>query len=134
MSYTWNNNVSAQVNASIPAGTYIVTIDDVGGCPAIMDTFVLVDPPRPVIDLTGIRQPNCANTASCDGAASVRVTTQDTLVTITWSTGEQNIFNSNLGVFTSTSNLLCEGPQYVIVTVNNLCSDTLYFTVPAAIQ
>jgi len=133
LSYNWNNFVSAQVNASIPAGTYIVTIDDVGGCPAIMDTFVLLDPPRPVIDLTGIRQPNCANTASCDGAASVRVTTQDTLVTITWSSGEQNIFNSNIGVFNSTSNLLCEGPQYVIVTVNNLCSDTLYFTVPAAI-
>ncbi|MBK9271618.1 MAG: gliding motility-associated C-terminal domain-containing protein [Saprospiraceae bacterium] len=132
LSYSWDNAVNAQVNASITAGNYIVTIDDVGGCPALVDTITLIDPPKPLVSLSNFQKPSCANTASCDGSATVTVNTLDTLVTITWSSGEQFLFNSNAGTFTSTAVQLCEGAQYVIVTVNNLCSDTLYFNLPAA--
>ncbi len=133
LTYSWDNGVNSQVNASLRAGRYIVSVDDVGGCPAVQDTFTLIDPPKPLVNVSGFTAPSCATSSVCDGSADVTVNTADTLVTITWSSGEQRIFNSNAGIFNFRATALCEGPQFVIVTVNALCSDTIFFNIPAPV-
>ncbi|MGB4817622.1 MAG: gliding motility-associated C-terminal domain-containing protein [Saprospiraceae bacterium] len=133
LQYSWNIGGNSQVNTNLKAGQYIVTIDDIGGCPPLTDTFTLVDPPRPQIQISGLVSPNCSGSASCDGQAIVTVTTMDTLVTVNWSSGEQTLYNSNQRIFRDTAIALCSGQQFAIISINNLCSDTIYFNVPAAV-
>lgn len=129
LSYGWSNNSSSPVNTSLKAGRYIVSIDDIGGCPPVRDTFDLVDRPKPSITVNTILGISCTETSSCDATAFVTVNTSDTIVVATWSSGEQNRYISQSGVFTDTAKNLCSGPQFVIISVDDLCSDTIFFNV-----
>ncbi|HMW39527.1 MAG: gliding motility-associated C-terminal domain-containing protein [Saprospiraceae bacterium] len=129
LTYSWNNNGNGPVNPSLKAGMYIVDIDDIGGCSALRDTFTLIDRPRPAIAITPVIDPSCAETASCDASAYVTINTNDTIVVVTWSSGEQNRYVSGGGVYSDTAKALCSGRQYAIITVNDLCSDTVFFDV-----
>ncbi|MEP7198148.1 MAG: cohesin domain-containing protein, partial [Saprospiraceae bacterium] len=129
LTYAWNNGITTLVNASIKAGSYIVTVDDIGGCPGITDTFNLVDRPKPSIQVNTIIEPSCAETASCDASALVTVNTSDSIVVVSWSSGEQKRYVSKSGTFQDTAKNLCSGRQYAIISVNDLCSDTVFFDI-----
>ncbi len=129
LNYQWNNSVNSPVNSSLKAGQYIIEIDDIGGCEGLKDTFTLVDRPKPQILVTSLIDPSCAETFSCDGSAAITVRTNDSIVVVYWSSGEKNRYISNSGVFTDTARGLCSGPQYAIITVNDLCNDTIFFNV-----
>ncbi|MBK8483518.1 MAG: gliding motility-associated C-terminal domain-containing protein [Saprospiraceae bacterium] len=124
--YSWDNNVQNSVNTNLIAGTYCVTITDMGGCPPIDTCFVLTEPPKIGITLSQVTAPTCSTPGTCDGSAIVSLNCQDTINSITWSSNEQ--------VFTriDTAFQLCAGPQYVIATCG-FCADTLLFNVPNAV-
>ncbi|NOT36920.1 MAG: hypothetical protein HOP11_06050 [Saprospiraceae bacterium] len=130
LSYTWSNNASSPVNASLKAGTYIVSVDDIGGCPPVRDTFTLVERARPSVSVKNLVGISCAETSSCDASAVVTINTPDSIVVATWSSGEQFRYTSNTGTLLDTARNLCSGQQYVIISVNDLCSDTFYFNIP----
>ncbi len=129
LTYNWSNIGNGPVNSSLKAGQYIVDIDDIGGCSALKDTFTLVDRPKPAILISNIIDPSCSETASCDASSWVNVSTTDTIVVVTWSSGEQNRYIGHSGSFQDTARNLCSGPQYVVISVNDLCSDTVFFNI-----
>lgn len=133
LTYKWSNNVTSQVNVNIKAGTYTVTIDDIGGCPPVIDSFTLIDRPKPTMQVSGLQPTSCSAITSCDGQAQIEVFTSDTIVTITWSSGEQKQYFNRQNSYKDTARLLCSGRQYAIVSVNNLCSDTVYFDIALAV-
>ncbi|MBK6700984.1 MAG: gliding motility-associated C-terminal domain-containing protein [Saprospiraceae bacterium] len=133
LTYKWSNNITSQVNVNIKAGTYTVTIDDIGGCPPVIDSFTLIDRPKPTMQVSGLQPTSCSAITSCDGQAQIEVFTSDTIVTITWSSGEQKQYFNRQNSYKDTARLLCSGRQYAIVSVNNLCSDTVYFDILPAV-
>ncbi|MCC6814932.1 MAG: gliding motility-associated C-terminal domain-containing protein [Saprospiraceae bacterium] len=129
LSYTWSNNINSPVNSGLKAGRYILSVDDIGGCPPLLDTFDLVDRPKPSIQLSSISNISCAEVFSCDASAIVTINTSDSIMVATWSSGEQKRYISTTGTFTDTARLLCAGQQYVIISINDLCADTVFFNV-----
>ncbi len=131
LSYSWSNNSTSAVNSNLKAGQYILSVDDIAGCPEVRDTFILVDKPRPVINITPLLTPSCAENDTCDGSAFVTINTADTIVVAYWSSSnEQRRYISQTGFFRDTASKLCSGPQYVIISTNDLCSDTVFFNMP----
>lgn len=124
--YNWDNGVQNAVNTNLVSGTYCLHVDDMGGCPALDTCFTLTDPLKTSIQLSSIKAPTCSTVGTCDAQAIVLATGKDSTYSITWPNGEQVFINSD------TTNTLCSGNQYVIVT-NGFCADTFFFNVPAAI-
>ncbi len=122
--YILNGVPASNLNTNLPAGRYILQLDDVGGCPMVIDTFFLNDPPRPQGNLVSTAGPKCSGSL-CDGQAIINIAGLDPSYTITWSSGERTIAKQD------TANQLCEGAQFVIISYLNNCSDTIPFNLVA---
>ena len=122
--YNWSNGARSQVNSNLGAGNYILFLEDNGPCPAIIDTFMITDPPHINIQVSGTSDPSCFEQQTCDGRAIVNATGIHPNYTVVWSSGEKSFSNVD------TARMLCAGDQYVIVS-NGQCSDTLDFKMNA---
>ncbi len=115
-SYTWIPGGSSSATlTNVSAGTYTLQIIDASGC-STSSVFVISNQGGPIATLNII---NSACNSSCDGAASVTVTTGASPYTITWYDG--TVIN---GSFSSISGL-CSGLITATVTDNNSCLTVL---------
>lgn len=96
--FIWDNNVFTRVNTSIPAGRYILTMNDANYC-TIVDTFFLADPEPLEIVSADITDVSCLG--KTDG--SITVNAQGGTGTIEYSSdngqtyGTANVLNSLTG-------------------------------------
>ena len=120
---------SAIAGAPVIAGDYTVEITDANDCPSLTEVITLVDPPSIVVDFTAIDSVSCFNSQGvpCDGIATASGSYSDGMMgtfTFTWDSGEQDI-----GVASSTANLLCQGTQSVLVS-DGTCSVSADVEIP----
>ncbi|MFO7370207.1 MAG: gliding motility-associated C-terminal domain-containing protein, partial [Bacteroidales bacterium] len=96
--FAWDNNVFTRLNTSIPAGRYILTMNDANYC-TIVDTFFLADPDPLEIVSVDITDVSCLGKS--DG--SITVNAQGGTGTIEYSSdngqtfGTSNVLNSLTG-------------------------------------
>ena len=102
----------------LSAGTYVVSVTDANGCPAVVSTVAVEDPPSILIDFSSIVDASCFE-GICDGQAIATASYSDGTAgnfNFIWESGEVNI---NQG--SSTAALLCPGFQNVTVTDAAMC-------------
>ncbi len=69
--YIWSNNIYQRFNTDIPAGTYILTLNDANNC-VRSDTFALVNPDTVKINSVDITDVSCLG--KTDGALNINAT------------------------------------------------------------
>ncbi|MBI1227564.1 MAG: T9SS type B sorting domain-containing protein [Bacteroidetes bacterium] len=130
--FEWSNGLMGNglfVNSNLVAGTYAVTIIDAAGCPPVIDSVTLLDPPSILATFSAVDSVSCANTGqTCDGTATATALYSDNSAgqfDFTWSNGETD---NNLT--SSTAVQLCAGIQSVIVS-DGVCNDTFEVDIPS---
>ncbi len=129
----WSTNPASpgdRVLVGLVAGEYTVTITDANSCASADATFTIVDPPSIEIDVDILRPVSCfgATGTNCDGMASATGAYSDGSAgtfNFIWESGEED-----MGVLTSTANMLCAGNQRVSVTDGN-CGTTEIIMFPS---
>ena len=118
--FLWNNGDTSTSISGLCAGNYSVTITDSGGCAVMKSVLVGGSPAVSTIQSSS----NALCNGSCNGAASVTVTTGTIPYSYSWSPG---------GYTTSAVSTLCANTYYVTTTDANGCtsSDTITITQPA---
>ncbi len=114
--YAWNNGGNTGTLNNLPAGTYVVTITDAGGC-ASTNSIIVLDGNSP--DITGITQ-TAANCGISNGTATVNSIGGSTPLAYAWEN------TATPGTIISTSNPatgLPVGVYSVSVTDANGCID-----------
>ncbi|GLR19174.1 T9SS type B sorting domain-containing protein [Portibacter lacus] len=127
--YVWDhpNDNGSEVLSNIPAGDYFVTVTQVDGCSKV-DTLTLTAPNGINIVLDNSNPTLCSY--STDGSATVTASggvVDNGRYGFIWSSGEEDPLSNNN---TSTATNLAAGEQFVVV-VDELCFDTLFFTISA---
>lgn len=123
-----------QLRPALKAGTYDVSIFDASGCPSVMSSATLQDPPRIVINFTDSTGVACFE-GSKDGRATAVARFSDGRggrFEFTWQ-GSQETF---AGVATSTATMLSAGMNVVVVVDSNACAaaDSVLITSPPEIK
>lgn len=113
--YTWSNSASTKDISALTAGSYTVTVADVGGCVSTL-TFTVGGPDQVAPNLSTT---DATTSTSNDGAASVSPTGGTGAYTVNWSTGATG--NSISG--------LAPGNYSVAVSDANNCTETQNFTI-----
>jgi gliding motility-associated-like protein len=116
------------VQAGLSAGSYTVTVSDANpGCPPLIQTFEVMDPPSIIGDIMVTDTVSCFQ-STCDGGASVigayeggNTGTFDFF----WQSGE-----STLGSNSSSASMLCQGIQTVTIT-DGTCGVVVQVNIPA---
>gem|GEM_PF-6215899 len=114
-SYLWNNGYTQVADSTIASGTYIITTTDANGC-SDTDTITVVQPDDLIIGMT-YQNVLCYNHAN--GWAASAVTGGILPYDYQWSSGDTT--SSVTGLVPNTYNL--------IVTDNNLCTETYSVTI-----
>ncbi|MFN4255434.1 MAG: choice-of-anchor V domain-containing protein [Saprospiraceae bacterium] len=106
--YNWSNGGAGSTIASIPAGTYTVTVTDAAGC-IVQQTAQITEPQPLVLTPGSVQNVECPEDAT--GSASVLATGGTAPYFYLWSNGELSETASNLAV----------GTYEVFVLDNNGC-------------
>ena len=130
--FEWSNGLTGtgfNVNGSLTAGDYIVTITDDNGCPPLIENITLDDPPSIVAVFSNIDSVSCANTGmTCDGMATATAGYSDgntAMFDFTWQSGE-----SDNDVMSSTAVQLCAGAQTLTIS-DGICFVDTTVIIPA---
>ncbi|MBX7242955.1 MAG: gliding motility-associated C-terminal domain-containing protein [Bacteroidia bacterium] len=116
--YSWSPNVSTTAQASnLAPGTYIVNVNDPGGCTGA-DTIQITEPPQLTVAMSGT-DASCAGVSN--GTAQVVANGGTGTYTYTW--------NTNPPQYTSSIQNLSSGMYSVTVVDANNCSVSGSFTV-----
>ena len=114
---TWSDAPASPgqpVKAGLSAGTYTVTVTDANNCPAVIQTYVINDPPTIDVDVLVTDSVSCFQN-SCDGGATASAVYSNGAAgsfNFIWSSGE-----SDMSTTSSMAMQLCQGIQ--TVTVND---------------
>ena len=130
--FEWSNGLTGtgfNVNGNIPAGNYIVTVTDDNGCPPLIESITLDDPPSIVAVFSNIDSVSCANTGmTCDGLATATAAYTDGTTgtfNFTWQSGETTNNSPS-----STASQLCAGPQNLTIS-DGVCFIDTTVVIPA---
>lgn len=123
-----------QLRPALVAGIYDVAVFDASGCPSVMGSATLQDPPRIVITFTDSTGVACFE-GSTDGRATATAQFSDGtagLFEFTWQ-GSQETF---AGVASATATMLSAGMNVVVVVDSNSCAaaDSVLITSPPEIK
>jgi gliding motility-associated-like protein len=127
-SFVWSNAGAGnvQVNDSITAGTYSVTVTDANNCTVAATNLIVTTPPQSTTLDTNVTWVNCFN--GNDGAIDLVVNGAQTPYTFQW----------NNGAVTEDISSLATGNYYVIVLDNIACRilglDSIFVGQPTAIS
>ncbi len=127
--FEWDhpNNDNTELLQNIPAGTYLLSVTEEGGC--TKDTLVMLEnPPTFEFNLESVGMPLCSNSSDAEVTVSVMGGKVDNgNYGFLWSSGEEDVLSSNNS---STATMIAAGEQFV-VAFDEECADTLFFTVDA---
>ncbi|MBW8050712.1 MAG: T9SS type A sorting domain-containing protein [Cytophagales bacterium] len=120
ISYSWSNGETTEDIFNLCAGSYNVSITDMGGC-TISDGVTITEQ---VVLNVSITANNVSCNGACDGDAAATVSGGATPYTYSWNTTPTQT--------TSTATGLCPGTYTVTVTDNNNCQavNTISITEP----
>lgn len=123
-----------QLRPALKAGIYDVSVFDASGCPSVMGSATLQDPPRIVVTFTDSTGVACFE-GSKDGRATATARFSNGasgLFEFTWQ-GSQETF---AGVASSTATMLSAGRNVVVVVDSNSCAaaDSVLITSPPEIK
>lgn len=111
--YNWNSGATGSSITNLPAGTYIVTVNDTNGCMKA-DTTLLTQPPTTTIGGT-TTNPTCPGFA--DGSISTTVSGGTPGYSYLWSNGDTSANITNLP----------NGTYILTLTDSKACQDTASF-------
>ncbi len=117
-SYSWSSGGNGPTEGNLCAGTYTVTVTDIGGCVATA-TVTISEPSALTVNAIATDE-SCAGT--CDGSATAVVTGGTPPYAYTWSNGCTGLTCANL----------CAGTYTLNVTDANGCTGTAVVTVNAS--
>jgi gliding motility-associated-like protein len=118
-SYSWSNNQSGNIQNSLSAGTYTITVSDAQGCTETA-TIQISEPDSLIVSVNSISPEYCAQQ---NGSASILVSGGTGPYTYIWSNGNNS--------FSSTT--LSAGTYDITVTDENGCVNTFSFDVNAQV-
>jgi hypothetical protein len=121
--YVWNNGDTSTTISNLCAGNYSVIVTDTAGCGVLKSVLISGSPAVSTIQSST----NVLCNGSCNGIASVTVTTGTNPYNYSWAPG---------GYSTSSVNGLCANTYYVTTTDANSCTtiDTIHITQPAILN
>ncbi|MBR9921584.1 MAG: T9SS type A sorting domain-containing protein [Bacteroidetes bacterium] len=110
--FEWSNGMNTQNICELPGGTYVVTITDANGCPAV-DSIILEEPELLVIELVNMMEPTC--NGDTDGQIEVAASGGTPPVSFAWTDEQNNTFSGPL------QDMLAAGTYEITATDANGC-------------
>ena len=109
--YLWNNLSGTQINSSLPAGTYNVTVTDANGCSVVSSSSTLVEPDSLIVIITSSMDVTCFG--GSDGWIQTSTQGGRTPYNYNWTGGYTNANITNINA----------GNYIVTVTDSSGCTD-----------
>jgi|GEM_PF-3847602 len=126
--YSINNGVtfqSSNIFTGLTGGNYQIVVQNSGGCLSDTNLTITINEPQALSLTLTPTSPLCSG--ECNGQMDLTVTGGTTPYTISWSTGDNNVY---------TIDSLCGGSYNVTVVDNNGCQSTSFesIVIPSAIN